>query len=154
MLSLYYKAIFVISLMLLGIYVLARHKHFDTKLTVIFTLIPISCLGYVFLDEAVNLREVIMSYKMIYIAGCFLQYLLLIYVLELYTIKVTKCIKLIAFVLWMGVYLSVLSIGYFPLYYKKILFEIVDGKGRILKEYGFMHTEWFYMILMILLLNP
>ncbi len=144
--SLYYKAVFFISLMLLGIYVSAWHKHFDTKLTVIFTLIPISCLGYVFLDEAENLREVIMSYKMIYIAGCFLQYLLLIYILELCTIKVTKCIKLIAFVLWMGVYLSVLSIGYFPLYYKKISFEIVDGKGRILKEYGFMHTVFYVML--------
>ncbi|MCR5628906.1 SpoIIE family protein phosphatase [Eubacterium sp.] len=146
MFSLYYKAVFFISLMLLGIYVSAWHKHFDTKLTVIFTLIPISCLGYVFLDEAENLREVIMSYKMIYIAGCFLQYLLLIYILELCTIKVTKCIKLIAFVLWMGVYLSVLSIGYFPLYYKKISFEMVDGKGRILKEYGFMHTVFYVML--------
>lgn len=146
LISVYYKAVFAISLFLLGIYVYAWHKHFDTKLTIIFTLIPISCLGYVFLDESENVRELIMSYKMIYIAGCFLQYLLLIHILELCTIKIKKCIKLWAFVLWMVVYLSVLSIGYFPFYYEDIQLKIVDGEKQIIKEYGFMHTVFYIML--------
>ena len=144
--SVYYNLVFVISIMLLSIYIYLWNKRFDVKLTIIYVLTSISCLGYVFFDKAENLREAIIANKIIYLGGCFMQYAILIYILEVCTIKVHKLLKILAFFVCIMIYLSILSIGYAPIYYKNMSLEFVDGRKQFVKEYGFMHTVFYVMI--------
>ena len=151
--SIYYYGVFSISILLLFVYVFLWHKYFDVKLTCIFTLVPISCLGYIFAEKAINVREAIIATKITYIGGCFLQYLILIYILELCTIEVDKWIKIMLFGLCMSLYLSILTIGNRPYYYSSITFDYVDGKRKLVREYGPMHTVFQRMVFAFLIIG-
>lgn len=152
MVGIYYNVVFAISLNLLCVYVYLWHKHFDTRLSIIFAFVTIACLGYKFSYEAVELKEYVLAVKIIYIGGCFLPYLMLAYILELCKIEVKKWLKVVVFIACSLEYLSVITIGYFPLFYKKIFFESTDGEQLILKEYGIMHTM-FYVLSLAFLVN-
>ena len=58
----YYLIAFAVSFLLTGVYVTIWHRHFDTHLTVIFLIIPITMLAYYLMyfyhtREAVVLRR-------------------------------------------------------------------------------------------------
>ncbi len=57
----YYDALFVLSLTFAAIYIYIWHKHFNSSFTIIFTLIPVSCLGYVMYASSTNLESSITS---------------------------------------------------------------------------------------------
>lgn len=151
--SIYYYGVFGISLLLLFVYIYLWHKNFNVKLTCIFMLVPISCLGYIFADNAESIREFIIGTKITYIGGCFLQYLIFIYILELCTIEVDKWIKIMVFSLCMFLYLSILTIGDRPYYYSDISYDIVDGKRIIVREYGPMHMVFQRMVFAFLIIG-
>ena len=47
MVSAYYITAFVISILCSAIFVFMWHKHLDVNFTMVFTLIPIACIGYI-----------------------------------------------------------------------------------------------------------
>ena len=77
---------------------------------------------------------------------------MLAYIFELCKIEVKKWLKLVVFIVCTLEYISVVTIGYIPAFYKKLFFEVGDGERIIIKEYGIMHTM-FYVISLAFLLN-
>ena len=149
----YYETLFVISMLLAALYVFTWRKHLDTTFAVVFTIIPISCLGYVFFINSKSLEEALIANKIIYIGGCFLQYFIMANILNLCDIKINKWLKRCLFLYCVLMYVSVLSIGHSPYFYKEVAFETSNGIAHLEKTYGFMHTLFYVFALLFCIIN-
>lgn len=128
------------------------HKHFDVNFNMIFTLVPVACLGYYLSANAVNLESAITAQKIVYIGGCFLQLFVVFSIFNLCKINIPKWVRMAMFVACALVYGSVLTIGHTKIFYTSADFVIADGVPVLTREYGFMHTV-FYVVLGILFLT-
>ena len=146
MISAYYFSVFIISLLGTAVYMYMWQKHLDVTFTIVFTLMPISCLGYVLYSQATVLEESVAALKIVYIGGSFLQFFILLNILNLCQITISKWLRVILFLICSGMYGSVLTIGHSPVFYSDVSFEIVEGTAVLYREYGFMHTI-FMMVL-------
>lgn len=149
----YYSVLFLISIVFLIIYVFMWHKHFDVTLTMVFTLVTISCLGYVMYSRAETIGESILANKIIYLGGSFLQYFIMLSILNLCEIKLNKWIKKSLFVYCILMYASVLTIGYKTIFYKNISFSIENGNPVLTRDYGFMHSVFYAIIVIFFIIS-
>ena len=142
----FYGSVFVLSLLFSAIYIFMWHKHFDANITLVFTIVPIACLGYLLLGLSDTTKEVIVAVKITYLGGCFLQLFLLFTILNLCSIDIGRWSRILLFMLSCALYASVLTIGYSDVFYKNLSLQIV-GTTRILnKEYGWMHGAFYVII--------
>ena len=148
MAEIYYGVLFILSLILSTIYIFIWHKHLDITFTMVYTIITVTCLGYVMYAASRSLGEAVLAQKIVYIGGCFLQYFIMLSVFNLCEIKIRKWIVGLLFICCVILYGSVLSIGYRPLFYKDLSFEIVDGTSVLHRSYGPMHFFSYAMICM------
>lgn len=146
MLEVFYGATFILSLLLAGVYVYIWHKHFDVNFTMIFTLVPVACLGYYLSSVAVTLDGAIRVQQIIYIGGSFLQLFVLMSIFNLCKINVPKWVRAALFAVCAALYASVLTIGKKDFFYKNVSLDIKDGRAVIVREYGFMHTVFFIVV--------
>ncbi len=116
------------------------HKHFDVNLTMIFTLVPVSVLGYVLYSGAANLEEAIAGMKIVYIGACFLQLFILFSIINLCGIDMPRWIRMVLFALSACIYLSVLTIGNGNLFYRNVSFERQNDVVILSREYGVIHS--------------
>ena len=151
MIPVFYGSIFVVSLIFTAIYVFIWHKHFDVNFTMIFTLVPVSCLGYLMNSTAKSMEGAIFSLEIEYIGGCFLQLFMLFSILNLCGIEVTRWLRLGLFFLNACLYGSVLTMGESDLFYKNLRFRMAGGVGILSREYGPMHTVFYAMIVLYFL---
>ena len=146
----FYLAVFIVSFILSGIYVFAWDKHYDVNITVIFTIIPIACLGYLGLSLSHNLDTSLFSQKIVYLGGSFLTFFITMCVLNLCEINVSRFFRLFLFTLNSIIYALILTIGYSKIYYKNVSYVEGAGLGNMVKEYGPFHYV-FYVNLIIYL---
>ena len=153
MLEVFYEATFILSLLLAGVYVYIWHKHFDVNFTMIFTLVPVACLGYYLSSVAVTLDGAIRAQQIIYIGGSFLQLFVLMSIFNLCKINVPKWVRVALFAVCAALYASVLTIGKKDFFYKNVSLDIKDGRAVIVREYGFMHTVFFIVVATLFLVG-
>ncbi|MBR4495429.1 MAG: HD domain-containing protein [Clostridiales bacterium] len=153
MLEVFYEATFILSLLLAGVYVYIWHKHFDVNFTMIFTLVPVACLGYYLSSVAVTLDGAIRAQQIIYIGGSFLQLFVLMSIFNLCKINVPKWVRAALFAVCAALYASVLTIGKKDFFYKNVSLDIKDGRAVIVREYGFMHTVFFIVVAALFLVG-
>lgn len=153
MVATYYSLLFILSIILLIIYVFLWQKHFDITFTMFFTLVPISCLGYLLYIEAENTYIAFWGLRFIYIGGIFLQYFITLSIFNLCDIKLSKIIKVFVFCICVLLYASVLLIGNNGLYYKNVKFVQKDGYFVLQKEYGIMHTLFYIYLISLFLIG-
>lgn len=146
MLEVYYGATFILSLLLASGYIYIWHKHFDVNFTMIFTLVPVGCLGYYLSSVTTTADGAIRAQQIAYIGGTFLQLFLLMSIFNLCKIQVPKWVRAALFAVCAGLYASVLSIGKSDLFYKSVDYKIENGHAVLIREYGIMHTA-FYIVL-------
>ncbi len=146
MLEVYYGATFILSLLLASGYIYIWHKHFDVNFTMIFTLVPVGCLGYYLSSVATTADGAIRAQQIAYIGGTFLQLFLLMSIFNLCKIQVPQWVRTALFAVCAGLYASVLSIGKSDLFYKNVDYKIEGGHAVLTREYGIMHTA-FYIVL-------
>ena len=149
MTQIYFDALFVLSMLLAGVYVFMWHKHFDMTFTIVFMFVPVCCLGYAMYSRSRSLGEAVMAMKISYVGGCYLQYFITMAIFKLCEIKVSRWVNRAVFLLCSVIYFSVLSIGYKDWFYKDISFDLHNSSGRLIRTYGPMHTV-FVVILMLL----
>ena len=151
MLSIYYGAILTASLVFAAVYLYLWHKHFNANFTMVFTLVPVACLGYLLFSFVTTLEGAIMAQQVIYIGGIFLQLFILFSILNLCHIDLPRWIRPIPLVCCTVVYVSVLTIGHTDDFYRNVTFGMVDGVPHLSKEYGFMHTAFYVLVAAFLL---
>lgn len=135
------------------IYIYMWHKHFDVNFTMIFTLVPVANLGYLMMSKADSLEGAIAAQQIIYIGGCFLQYFILLSILNLCKIELKKWVRPALFGICAILYGSVLTIGHMDIYYKNVSFDIVRGIPTLIKEYGGMHTLFRVNLILFFLIG-
>ncbi len=139
MISGYYLIFFLASLVGTVLFIAIWHKHVDVYYPLIFTLIPISNMGWWMMSTAENLQEAVMANQITYLGGCFLPLILALNTLNLCEIQFPKIVPLGILGLGLVQYICVLSIGYSPIYYKRVEYAVVDGMPQLIKVYGPAH---------------
>lgn len=149
----YYSLLFIISLILTGIYAVIWRKRFSIFLTLIFSFIPIANLGYFLVSFSSTVPEAILGIKVTYL-GSYLHIFLMYAIFNLCNLDIKKGIRILLLAISTVFYLCVLSIGYCGLFYKEITGELINGYLVIHKSYGIVHTLYyiqlcFYMLFTI-----
>ena len=147
MITIFYLSLFTLSLICSSIYILIWHKRYDVNLTVIFTIVPIACLGYIFYYTAQNLYVILICQKVVYIGGCFLIFFMMMSIFNLCHITINKWLRFILFMICAILYMSVLTIGYTDLFYTDVSFDVINGFAILRREYGLMHTVFYIVII-------
>ena len=145
-LSSFYTILFFISLVLSLFYVRHFHKHFQTAFSLVFAFIPISILGFVFRQFSTTLEGALFATCMIYLSGCYLPLLIMLIAFSLCHVKLLSKITFWLFVISTLLYLSILSIGSLPIFYKNITTEMVNGYIVVHREYGSAHLIFYIYI--------
>lgn len=149
----FYTALFLVSMVLTLVYTVIWHKHFNVHITLMFTIIPIACMGYVMLAQSDSINGALTANKIIYIGGCFLCLFILLIVLDMCRINVPRWVKISLIMFTVIVYLSVLTAGYSPIFYSETELVIKDDMPVIQKEYGIMHTVFYVMVIFYSLMS-
>ena len=153
MISYYYPAAFIISLILTITYAYRWHKHFVVYFTLTFTLIPLVNLGYVLIGRATGLEEALNAQRIIYIGGCFLIYFLMLAIFSFCQIEVSKLVRTVSLTLLSVLYCFVLTMGVAPFFYKTVTYEQKNGQYFLIREYGPAHTVFIIALLLCFILS-
>ncbi len=144
----FYDSLFGLSLILTAIYIYMWHKHFEVNFTIVFVIVPVSCLGYAMSAWATDMDGAIMAVKVSYIGGCYLQMFMALSILNLCQVEIKSWQKLVMFAVCSICYVSVLTVGYSDIFYRNMRFEVKDGAGILFREYGVMHTVFYLVVCM------
>ena len=150
---LYYEIFFLISFVFTIIYIYNWQKHFDVNITAIFTIIPIVNLFYIFFYSWGDVSASILALKVIYLGGCYLPWFIFMCISSLCKIEIRRWVRIFTFMISSVMYASTLTIGYFPIFYKSISLERVNGYNVFDKSYGFMHTVFYIYVIGSFLLD-
>lgn len=142
-----YCVALVLSLINLYLLLKVTEGQKNTWFMLMYMTISIVNLGYFCLAISRTLGEALLATKLTYLIGTFLLYF------------VTKCIAQICdvhFPKWLGwgivaidaeIMVSVFTAGFSTWHYSKLDFEVIDGTGVLIKEYGPHHS--FYQAMLI-----
>ena len=147
---LYYDILLVLSALLSGVYLFMWRRHFDVRITLIFALIPLICLGYALRAHATEEAEALLANKVIYLGACYLQLIILLAIFALCDIRLGwtgRILKVLAFAVSTVVFVYVLNPMQSGDFYTHTELENWNGLALLHKEYGWMHTVFQGMVL-------
>jgi len=144
----YYIGTFLASFFLTIVYAARWNKRFDIYLTLIFTMIPLVNLGNAMMGLAKVLEEALLAQRIIYIGGCFQIFFIMLNICSLCQIEISKSVKTIALLILSVLYLFVQTIGYYPFFYSRVSFEIIDGHGVLHRTYGPVHAVFVAAVIL------
>lgn len=151
--SIFYLYTFIAAILLSVIYTFIWQRRFDTNITFCFFMVPFINLAYYLMYTVKNADTVIFALKITYLGGVFLTWFIMLCVLNLCKIRVGKGFRLATFAVNLILYLSVLSIGIYPIFYKGLRIEKIGKTWQIIKDYAFMHTVFYAVIVAELLVS-
>ena len=96
MIQIFYGGLFLASLICAAVYIYLWHKHFDVNFTMIFTLVPVACLGYVLQGMAESQEGFVRALQVVYIGGCFLPWLVTMCEINLCRLSVHRGLRMAA----------------------------------------------------------
>ena len=143
----FYLVSFLAAILLTAVYMFMWRKKYDVHLTLIFALIPLVNLGYLLLSYARSEEALLNAYKLVYIGGCFLQMIITLAVFSLCQINIPRPVRLLFMAFSTLVYLSVLTVGSKPWFYRDYHMETSGDSVMLVKDYGFMHSVFYVMVL-------
>lgn len=142
----YYEILFVISIILAGIYAAIWRKRFSIYFTLIFLTVPLTLRGYILQTNALIIEQAISGVKLAYQGAPFLLLFIMLAIFDLCKLKSTRLISGIFFTLSSIMFLPVLTVGSSPIFYKSISLQVIDGKTELIKEYGPLHTVFYLFV--------
>ena len=149
--QLFYGGTFALSALLLILYIFQWRKSFDVHMTVAFILIPILNLAYWILYSSPDPSTASAAMKLIYVGACFLPWITAMCVMSLCGIRVSRPIRIATLFLNAVIFGFVLTIGYFPFFYRSLSTEEAGGALVLKKEYGPVHTVYYAVIILYLI---
>ena len=138
-----YGIIFAISLLMIVAYFLVDRKR-DIWLLLLFVCVAICDLGYFLLSVAENLDFALWANRIAYLGNIFLPFSILMMIMNLSRFAYPKWLPRILIGINMIMLFIVSSGGWLPIYYKNVSFEIINGVGTLVKDYGPLHN--FYKV--------
>ncbi len=149
----YYAILFILSVILTGIYAGIWRKRFSVFITLNFALMPIANLGYYMVAVAQTVPEAILGIKVSYL-GIFPHVFIMYAIFNLCNLNIRKPTRLILFGISTFFFISSLTIGWSSFFYKEITGELIENHLVLHKKYGLVHTLYYvqmfiYMIITI-----
>ena len=126
----------------LAIFVLINSygRTFDHNILLVVLIVTISNGGYYSISAASGLEEAILGNKIAYVASVFAPLLIFLIICNICRIELPAVLRISMFGLQTLIYASVCTIGKYPVFYKKVRFDVNDGFGYLTKTYGPFHT--------------
>ena len=149
----YYLVLFLLSVILSGIYVFIWRRHFDVHISLVFSLIPVVNLGYLLYSHAQSTDAALAATRLIYLGGCFLQLFIMLTIFGLCNIRVSRWLRTLFMAVSALVYLSAASIGHLQVFYKSAELRILPEGTELVKEYAFMHTVFRVMVILYFVIS-
>lgn len=153
MVDTYYAVTFGISVLLMLLYCLIYHKHYDIHITLVFVLVPLNNLSQLLLSRSDSLESALLANKFLYISGCYLILMLTLAVFSLCDIKLDRYVRLLLYLITTVIFFFTQQIGRNDLYYKSVEFSKKDGTVILTKEYGPLHIFFYIMVISYFLLG-
>jgi putative two-component system response regulator len=116
------------------------------NITLIFTIIPIACIGELLYSLSENINEAVIAIKVIYLGGSFLQLFILMSILNLCQIEIRRWFRVLLYAICVVIYGSALTVGFSDMFYKSLSFDIIGGVSVLSREYGWMHTAFYAVV--------
>ncbi len=147
MIPVIYGSIFAASLLCTAIYIFIWHKHFNVNISLIFAFVPIVCLGHYLYSIAGDMGEAMTAQKLIYLGTSFLQMFILFSITNLCQIEIKNWIRTLLYGVCVLVFTGALTIGHTNIFYRNISFTIHDGVVVLQRQYGWMHTLYYVVVI-------
>lgn len=153
MIETYYAAALGVSLLLVLVYCLLYHRHFDVHISLIFVLVPINNLAQLLICRAETHEAALLATKVLYISGCYLILMVTLAVFSLCKIQLNRSLRLLLYLFTTAVFLCSQQIGRNQLFYKSTQFRRENGASYLIKEYGPLHHIFYAMVLLYFALS-
>ncbi len=153
MITTYYDVVLALSLGMTLAYAFMWHKHLDVHITLIFVLVPLTNLGFAMQARAQTLDAALAGVRLSYLGGCYLLPSILFAMSSLCQIRLNRWLRLGVLLLSSALYLSALTIGMSPMFYKSVEFVREGGAVTLAKVYGPMHTVFRVILYIYFLLS-
>lgn len=144
----FYGSLFAATLICSTIYIFNWHKHYNLNISLIFTFIPIACLGHLLYSISGSQGEAVSAQKFIYLGSSFLQLFILFSITDLCQIRSRRWLRLLMFSLCAASFAGALTIGYTDLFYTNVSFDIIGGVSVLNRDYGWMHTAYYAVVIL------
>ena len=141
----FYGIMFVLSLVITGIYAGIWRKRFSVFITLIFSFVPIVCLGYYLTAASKTIPEAIIGIKLSYLAS-FIHVFLMYAIFHLCNLKIKKWIRMLLLGVSTFFFLFTMTIGHNSIFYKDITGELINNQLIIHKTYGPLHTLYYIQL--------
>ena len=141
----YYSMMFILSLIMTGIYAGIWRKRFSVFITLIFAFVPITCLGYFIIAFSKTVPEATIGIKISYMA-CFIHIFLMYAIFNLCNLNIKKWLHMLLLAVSTIFFLFTLTIGSYGIFYKDLTGELVDNQLILHKTYGFVHTLYYIQL--------
>lgn len=138
-----YGIVFIVSLLMIGIYFMVDKKR-DVWMLLVFLCVAMCDLGYFLLSISKTLDFAVWANRIAYLGNVFLPFSILMMIMNLCRLNYPKFLPSILIAINIVMLFIVTSGGYLPIYYKDVSFEIINGVGILIKEYGPLHN--FYKV--------
>ena len=141
----YYSMMFILSLIITGIYAGIWRKRFSVFITLIFSFVPITIFGYLVIAFSKTVPEATIGIKISYLAS-FIHVFLMYAIFNLCNLNINKWIRILLLGISTCFFLSSLTIGRFGLFYQELTGELIDGQLILHKTYGVIHTLYYIQL--------
>ncbi|MCR4690046.1 MAG: HD domain-containing protein [Lachnospiraceae bacterium] len=142
----YYATFFGLSVILSLFYLYNWHKRLDVNMTILYLMIPLTNISYMVMYRVPDAKVAGEILKIVYMGGVFLPWFIAMCVASLCQVYVSKRIRVLSFLINLGFYTSILTIGRYPLFYKSMRCDVVDGRVLFTKEYGPFHSAFYALL--------
>lgn len=149
----YYTGCFILSVVLLLVYVFIYHKHYDFNISLVFVLVPINNLAQLLLSRAQSLEAAILAQKFLYIGASFLILIITLIVFNLCTIRLNRYVRLALYLFSTSIFAMAMQIGQSTIFYKSVELAHSNGVTVLIKDYGPAHTLFYAMLIVYFLLG-
>ena len=149
----YYFICFIASMILSIVYIYKWHNRYNVYFTMLFLFVPVANLGYWKLSLATELNQAVLANQIQYIGACFTPLVVMLSIYFICKIRLPKLLEMFVFIFTMVVYGAVLTTGMNGIFYKNVSLEFIDGSYRLVKEYGPMHTVYYAMLVIYLIMS-
>ena len=153
MVNAYYTVTFVLSVILMLVYVFLYRRHNDIHISLVFVLVPISNLAQLLLSQSESIEAALLANKIIYISGCYLILMITLAVIGLCEIRLNRYLRLILYIITTVVFFFTLQIGRNELYYTSVSMIRENGVTVLNKEYGILHASYYVMVIAYFLIG-
>lgn len=149
----YFHFTVILSVILSGIFLLRWRRGIAVHFPMIFLMIPIINLGYLKVATAVNTYEALLANGISYLDGCFLELVFFLYLMNFCKLRQPKLLTAVLLTIGSVVFFFSINTAANHLLYTSAELKSMDGVSYLVKEYGPVHTAYYVMIAIYLLVN-